>query len=51
MAQQPMPGSSTEIKDMLPGDEIQVDIKVFADSSKARKHKRAMGDIHVYSQL
>ena len=43
MAQQLMPGSSTKVKDLVPGDEIQVDIKVFADSSKARKHKRAMG--------
>ena len=36
-----MPGSSTDIKDLIPGDEIQIDIKVLADSSKARKHKRA----------
>ena len=31
MAQQPMPGSNTEIKDLIPGDELQIDIKVLAD--------------------
>ena len=43
MAQQPMPGSSTEERFLEPGEEVQLDIKVFADNSKARKHKRAIG--------
>ena len=38
-----MPGSSNVAKDLVPGDEIQVHIKVRAVGSKARKLKRAVG--------
>ena len=43
MAQQPKPELTTNIKDLLPGEEIQIDIKVIADNSKRLKHKRAIG--------
>ena len=43
MAQQPKPGLSTNVKDLFPGEEIQIDIKVIADNSKRLKHKRAIG--------
>ena len=43
MAQRPIPRTSSD-REILPGEEIQVDIKVFADNSKARKHKRAFGN-------
>ena len=43
MAQQPKPGLSTNIRDLFPGEEIQIDIKVIADNSKRLKHKRAIG--------
>ena len=37
MVQQLMPGHSIEIKGLIPGDEIQVAIKVLAGSRKALK--------------
>ena len=43
MAQQPMPGSINSDRELIPGDEIELDIKVYADNSKQRKHKRAIG--------
>ena len=43
MAHQPIPGSNADTKDLIPGDETQVNIKVLADKRKARKHKRATG--------
>ena len=43
MAQRPIPRTSSN-RLILPGEEIQIDIKVFADNSKARKHKRAFGN-------
>jgi hypothetical protein len=43
MAQQPMPGSIGPPRAAKIGEEFQVDIKVIADNSKARKHKRAIG--------
>ena len=43
MAQQAKPGSTTPHKVFTPGEEFQIDIKVFADNSKAKKHKRAIG--------
>ena len=44
MAQKPIPHSSTTITEYIPGEVLQVDIKVFADTSKARKHLRAFGN-------
>ena len=43
MAQQPMPGSINSDRELIPGEEIELDIKVYADNSKQRKHKRAIG--------
>jgi len=43
MAQRPRPGTTVP-RDIVPGEEIEVDIKIFADCSKARKHKRAFGN-------
>ena len=43
MAQQPMPGSIVPPREANIGEEFQLDIKVIADNSKARKHKRAIG--------
>ena len=34
---------STSDTEYIPGDVLQVDIKVFADTSKARKYMRAFG--------
>ena len=42
MAQLSMSGISTDIKDLVPGDEVQVDINLVADKSKARKNLNAM---------
>ena len=42
MTQQPMPGSNTDIKDLIPGDIVQVYIKVIAGSRKPVKIKRVM---------
>ena len=42
MAQQPMSGSSTVVKELVAGEEMQIGITVIVDSSKAHKHKRAM---------
>ena len=36
MAQQLMPGSNTKIKDLIPGNEMQADIKDTADSSNGQ---------------
>ena len=43
MAQKPVPHSTTTTE-YLPGDVLQIDNKVFADTSKARKHLRAFGN-------
>ena len=43
MAQQPMPGSILSNRELTPGEEIELDIKVYADNSSQRKHKRAIG--------
>ena len=43
MAQQAKPGSTTPLKVLTSGEEFQIDIKVFVDNSKAKKHKRAIG--------
>ena len=43
MAQKPVPHTpSTTV--YIPGEVLQVDIKVFADTSKARKHLREFGN-------
>ena len=42
MAQRDVPRTASD-RVILPGEEFQVDIKVFANSSKALKHKRAFG--------
>ena len=43
MAQKPVQHSTTTTE-YVPGEVLQVDIKVFADTSKARKHLRAFGN-------
>ena len=43
MAQKPVP-QTTSTTVYIPGEVLQVDIKVFADTSKARKHLRAFGN-------
>ena len=43
MVQKPVP-NSTATTDYVSGEVLQVDIKVFADTSKARKHLRALGN-------
>ena len=47
IAQQPMPGSSTSDRFLEPGEKVQIDIKVFSDNNKARKHKRAMWGVYM----
>ena len=42
MAQKPIPREASD-RVIAPGEEFQVDIKVFANNSKALKHKRAFG--------
>ena len=43
MAQKPVP-QSISTTTYIPCEVIQIDIKVFADTSKARKHLRAFGN-------
>ena len=43
MAQKPVPKSAAATE-YVPGEVLQVDIKVFADTSEARKHVRAFGN-------
>ena len=42
MAQQPIPRDASD-RVFVPGEEFQVDIKVWANGSKALKHRRAFG--------
>ena len=42
MAQRPIPREASD-REFVPGEEFVVDIKVFANNSKALKHKRAFG--------
>ena len=42
MAQKPILREASD-RVIAPGDEFQVDIKVFANNSKVLKHKRALG--------
>ena len=42
IAQKPVPQFTTTTE-YVPGEVLQVDIKVFADTYKARKHLRAIG--------
>ena len=42
MAQKPIPRTASD-RDIVPGEEFQLDIKVWANSSKALKHRRAFG--------
>ena len=41
MARKPVPHSTTTTAEYVPGEVLQVDIKVFADTSKGRKRLRA----------
>ena len=43
MEQQAKPSSTTLHKILTPGEAFQIDIKVFADNSKTKKHKRTIG--------
>ena len=43
MAQKPVPQTTSTTK-YIPGNVLQVDIKVFADTLKARKHLHAFGN-------
>ena len=43
MTQRPVPCTSSDAE-ILFGEEIQVDIKVFADNFKSRIHKRTFGN-------
>ena len=40
MAQQPIPRDASD-REFVPGEELQVDTKVFANNSKALQHRRA----------
>ena len=42
MAQKPVP-QSISTTEYIPREVLQIDIKIFADTSKARKHLRAFG--------
>ena len=42
MAQRDLPRTASD-RIIKPGEELQIDIKVFANCSKALKHKRAFG--------
>ena len=43
MAQKPVP-HTTSTTEYIPGEVLQVEVKVFADTSKARKNLRAFGN-------
>ena len=42
MAQKAIPRTASD-RDIVPGEEFQLDIKVWANNSKALKHRRAFG--------
>ena len=42
MSQKPIPREASD-RELVPGEKLQIDIKVFANNSKALKHRRAFG--------